>query len=48
MFLENATIVKTAIVNTKGLWEKGRLVPGLRENREEGWWQPKINMSQLK
>ena len=30
-FLENAAIIKTM-----GLWEKGGLVSGLRENIEEG------------
>ena len=34
-FLENSTIVKTAIVETKGQWEEGGSVPGLRENVEE-------------
>jgi len=42
-FLENATIVKT-----KGLWERGGSVPGLRENIEEDRWQPEINASQFK
>ena len=29
-FLENAAIVKTAIVETKGQWKKGGSVPGLQ------------------
>ena len=47
-FLENAAIVKTTIVETKGEWEEGGSVPGLRENIEEGQWQSvEINTSHI-
>uniref|UniRef100_A0A8C4QJM3 3-hydroxyacyl-CoA dehydrogenase NAD binding domain-containing protein n=1 Tax=Eptatretus burgeri TaxID=7764 RepID=A0A8C4QJM3_EPTBU len=47
-FLENAMIVKTAIVETKRQWEEGSSVPGLRENIEEERQSPEINILQLK
>ena len=43
MFLENATMVET-----RGQWEKERSFPGLRENIEEGGWQPEMNTSPMK
>ena len=47
-FLENATIVKTAIVETKGQWGKGGSVPGPQGNREENRLQAKkCNFSYL-
>ena len=47
-FVENAAIVKTAIVETKGQWEERGLVPALRENIEDDRRQPEINTLQLK